>query len=146
MFISPIFLASSCNNEQELTSINQELIIGSWGSYKITEIEYVNGQIESTDTILTPIGHSDYIAVTFTPDGKFIYNGEDTMTYSITGNNLSIFYVGEVKKYSIQTLTQKNLTISFDEIETDMGERTIFSLTTFFERISNTNPIKTTKK
>ena len=98
----------------------------------------MNGQIQSADTVLTPVDHPDYTFINFTSDGKAVEDNEEVGNYLIEDNKLTITSVEGNETFNILTLTQDKLTLSYDEISNVGGQNKKSTSTLFLERISLT--------
>ncbi|MBP1630701.1 MAG: hypothetical protein H6Q15_1594 [Bacteroidetes bacterium] len=134
------FVACNPDKEDEDTNVTtpnyKELIIGKWGIVKECEEDYFNGVIESVNYNNYDPSHEDYYTVTFTSNGKAIFNhssGADTTDYYILNNDLYLAEGGENFKQSIGSLNSSSLNLYISE---DDGDGYSYKMTSYYTRIS----------
>lgn len=154
MFISPMFLASSCNNKEDSEDQDDEiihltpyedLIIGNWETYRIAYVEYIDGQITNADTMSTPVGSEDYDIWTFKTDGKLLQNFAEIGSYTLDGSMLNILSYEEGSYVAfIKGLNQNQLILYAEENTSDSVHTSKFATTLYFSKYTQT-PTKIAK-
>lgn len=152
-----MFLASSCNNDDDddpivtNPTIDKNLLIGSWEMKKVVNIEYLNGQMTSNDTIIAvPGDQAEYDIYTFSSDGHFTsqsYGEIGTYTVSGSGSAITVNSLECPQALIVKTLTQDKLTLYGEKSYSDpeSGETYKLESTMFMEKLL-TIPLKIAKK
>ncbi|MBP1630697.1 MAG: hypothetical protein H6Q15_1590 [Bacteroidetes bacterium] len=136
------FVACDPDKEDEDTDVTtptyKELIIGKWGVNKVIEERLINGEIESSDTLIYDSTSLGYLAITFTNNGKAITvygnnSSSDTIDYYVLNNDLYLTKEDSHSTLSIKTLNSSSLNLYLEQ-DFDNGYTSKRSL--YFSKIS----------
>ena len=115
-----------------------EMIIGTWQETEAIYTEKVNGEITDTYSLIEP---GETITMTFNMDNTYTTKTvsedgtyEDTGTWSITDDKLTIFEDDFGMTFDIEKLDKKNLTIVYNE-EFSYGNKYSVSIEMKMKRI-----------
>ena len=114
------------------------MIIGTWQETEAIYTEKVNGEITDTYSLIEP---GETITMTFNMDNTYTTKTvsedgtyEDTGTWSITDDKLTIFEDDFGMTFDIEKLDKKNLTIVYNE-EFSYGNKYSVSIEMKMKRI-----------